>query len=160
MEFRLVFITLFRSVLFLCGCDSQRIFEQNTDIENRQWPKDDIKQFEFEITDTDQSYDIYYNIRNSVAFPFHNLFLTYSLQDAAGNELQSALQNMNLFDEKTGKPLGNGMGDIFDLQVLSVENYSFDHPGKYTFTIQQFMRRDTLNEILSIGIRVERNNNE
>ena len=136
------------------------VFEQNIDIENRKWPKDDIKRFYFEITDTSQPYNIYYNIRSSVAFPFHNLYLTYSLEDTNGNKLLSELQNMNIFDEKTGRPLGNGLGDIFDLQVLSVENYSFDQPGKYTFTIQQFMRRDTLPEILAIGIRVKRVDNE
>lgn len=140
----------------LSGCDNQKVFEQNIDIENRKWPKDDIKRFEFEITDVGQSYNIYYNIRNSVAFPFHNLFLTCSLEDSSGNKLMSELQNMNVFDEKTGKPLGQGLGDIFDLQVLSVENYSFEKPGKYTFTVQQFMRRDTLPEILSIGIHIER----
>lgn len=160
MQFRLIIFSSVISLLILGGCDSQRVFEQNIDIENRKWPKGDVKHFEFEITDAQQSYNIYYNIRNSVAYPFHNLFLTYSLKDATGNKLLSELQNMNIFDEKTGKPLGNGLGDIFDLQVLSVENYTFDQPGKYTFTIQQFMRRDTLPELLSIGIRVERFNDE
>ena len=155
MELRLIIFSFAISVLILCGCDSQRVFEQNINIENRKWPKDDIKHFEFEITDIAQPYNIYYNIRNSVAFPFHNLFLTYSLEDSTGNKLISELQNMSLFDEKTGEPLGQGLGDIFDLQVLSVESYTFDQTGKYTFSVQQFMRRDTLPEILSIGIRVE-----
>lgn len=156
MKFRSIIFSLAISLFGLSACDNQRVFEQNIDIEKGKWAKGDIKHFEFEITEPQQSYNIYYNIRNTVSFPFHNLFLTYTLEDDKGNKLSSKLQNMNIFDEKTGEPLGNGLGDIFDIQVLSIENYSFDRPGKYVFKVQQFMRRDTLPDILSIGVRVER----
>ncbi len=141
----------------MAGCDSKRIFEENIDIDSGKWAKNDIKQFEFEIKDASQPYDIYYNIRNSVSYPFYNLYLEYTLLDQEGKEISSALQNMLLFDEKSGKPRGSGLGDIFDLQVQALKDFKFPANGKFKITVQQFMRNDTLNDVLAVGVRVERN---
>jgi len=35
-------------------------------------------------------------------------------------------------------------------------NYSFSKPGRYTILLEQFNRRDTLNGVLAVGIRVEK----
>ena len=64
--------------------------------------------------------------------------------------------NYNLFDPKTGEPFGNGLGDVFDHQFLLLENYKFERPGPYNFKLQQYMRMDSLPEVLSAGIRVEK----
>ncbi|MDN5205677.1 gliding motility lipoprotein GldH [Fulvivirgaceae bacterium BMA10] len=143
-------------VLILNACDSSRVFEQNTDLENGYWPKNDVKAFDFEIKDETEAYNIYYNIRNSISYPYHNLYLTYSIEDSLGNNISQALQNMNLFDPKTGEPVGSGLGDIFDIQILALKDFKFKHPGKYTFRMQQFMRMDTLPDILAVGMRIER----
>lgn len=149
-------LIIFIWLLFhFASCDSNRVFEQNTDLIGGKWAKEDTKRFEFVITDAKQPYDIYYNIRNSVSYPFHNLYLRYRLLDHEGNEISSALQNMMLFDEKSGKPMGDGLGDVFDLQVQMLDDYSFPNTGKYAFTIQQYMRKDTLTEILAVGVRIE-----
>jgi len=62
-----------------------------------------------------------------------------------------------LFDPKLGTPYGqSGLGDIFDHQFVLTEKFSFESSGVKTVEIQQFMRYDSLPEIVSIGIRVER----
>ncbi len=142
-------------VIVLASCDSQRVFEQNNDIESGHWKKEETQKFEFEITDIDRSYNIFYNIRYTVAYPFHNIYLTYTLRDESGAVITSDLQNMDVFDKKTGEPIGSGLGDLFDLQILSLKNQKFQKAGKYSFSIQQFMRKDSLPEISSVGIRVE-----
>jgi gliding motility-associated lipoprotein GldH len=79
----------------------------------------------------------------------------YTLEDSTGNVQSKALQNMDLFDPVTGKPLGEGLGDIFDHRILAISNHHFQQPGQYRFKIQQYMRQDSLPLILSIGLRVE-----
>ncbi|MEO0331329.1 MAG: gliding motility lipoprotein GldH, partial [Bacteroidota bacterium] len=54
-----------------------------------------------------------------------------------------------------GKPYGSGLGDIFSHQILALPGYQFDTAGMYQIRLQQYMRRDTLPEILSVGVRVE-----
>jgi len=144
------------SVLILMGCDEQRVFEKNLDLAGNQWYIDTVPSFSFRIDDISIPYNIYYNVRNAVNYPYYNLYVTYYLQDSSGKQLSSALQNLVLADAKTGKPLGDGLGDIFDHQVLSLKEYRFPYAGTYTFRIRQYMRQDPLPLIMSVGVRVEK----
>ena len=113
-------------------------------------------QFNFAITDTTSKYDFYYNVRNTNQYPYRNIYLQYYLQDSSGRVLKKELNNIQLFNPVTGVPLGDGLGDIFDLQKKFLTGYSFDHSGNYQLRIDQFMRRDTLRNVLSIGVKVVR----
>ena len=96
-------------------------------------------------------------MRNSVSYPWSRLFITYYLQDSTGKDLQTKLLNEDLFDTKSGKPLGeSGLGDIYDHQFQVLRDYQFAYPGKYKMKFEQFMRTDTLHGILAVGLRVER----
>ncbi len=152
-----------KKILFLLGilatcwaCDKTRVYEQYHDIPNHQWYIDSVQTFSFTIEDTSVPYNIYYNVRNSVAYPYYNLFVTYYLLDPKKKQLQSNLQELLLMDSQTGKPLGDGLGDLFDHQVISISSYRFPVKGTYTFQIKQYMRKDPLPEIMSVGIRVEK----
>ena len=139
----------------LCNCsDPSRVFEKNIDLPENIWLADSVATFEFEIQDAEVKYDLYYNIRNSLSYPYHNLYIRHTLEDSLGNMINSALQNMDLFDPVTGKPLGEGLGDIFDHRILAISNQKFPKVGWYRFKMQQFMRQDSLPLILSVGLRV------
>ncbi len=150
-----VYVILF-AVIF-SACDDSRLFEVNHDFKDRIWLVNDVQEFEFAITDSAAQYDLYCNLRNSVAFPFSRFFVKYSLKDSIGNELASKLAAAYLFDAKTGKPEGSsGLGDIYDHRIPLLNNYKFNRSGKYRMTLQQYMRRDTLEGILAVGVRVEK----
>lgn len=152
-------LAIYLTALFSAGlfaCDSQRLYENNKDFDSQVWMKDSIPSFRFEIKEPQQEYNFYYNIRNSVGYPYQNLYVTYYLEDTLGREIKSGLHNMTLFDPKTGEPRGNGLGDIFDHQILALPRYKFDSAGVYDFRIEHYMRNDSLPEILSVGLRVER----
>jgi gliding motility-associated lipoprotein GldH len=153
-----------RIVLFLCvttlllvACDENRVSEQITDLEQRQWLVNDKPQFEFAVNDVNKQYNLYCNIRNSVAYPYSRFFFTYYLQDSSGFELKKDLVTEFLFDAKTGKPFGkSGIGDLYDHQFLLLKNYQFKNKGVYRVKFEQFMRMDTLPGILAVGLRVEK----
>ena len=143
-------------LVLIAGCsDDTRVYERNIDMPGNLWLADSIAEFEFEIVNTDESYNLHYNVRNSISYPYHNLYVQYTLEDSLGNVLSKALQNMDLFDPVTGKPLGDGLGDIFDHRILAIPNHQFPREGWYRFKIQQFMRQDSLPLIMSVGLRVE-----
>ncbi|GJM28484.1 MAG: hypothetical protein DHS20C17_11190 [Cyclobacteriaceae bacterium] len=144
------------AIVSIAACtDPGRIYERNIDFEHNLWLADSVAEFEFEIAKTEPLYNLYYNVRNSISYPYHNLYVQHTLEDSTGNVLLKALQNMDLFDPTTGKPLGKGLGDIFDHRILAISSYKFTKPGWYRFKIQQFMRQDSLPLILSVGLRVE-----
>ena len=150
-------LLLFITMLFLTGCDDDRVFEQITDFDNRQWLVSEKPEFEFVIDNTGAQYNLYCDIRNSVSYPYSRFFFTYYLQDSTGADTKTALMTEYLFDAKTGKPFGkSGIGDLYDHRFLLVKNHQFKHKGKYRVKFEQFMRTDTLSGILAVGLRVER----
>ena len=139
----------------LSSCDKNRIFEQNHDLENNSWPIAAIQEFKFEVKDTSKKYAIYFNVRNAVSYEYYNLYLKHTLTGPDGKMLSTNLHELYLMDKKSGKPLGDGAGDIFDHQVLALKDQTFAQPGTYTIKLQQYMRRDPLPGIMAVGIRVE-----
>lgn len=138
------------------GCDTNAVYKEYTDIEEGKWYIKNAPSFTFEIKDASVPYNIYYNLRNSLSYGYYNLYLTRYLRDAGGRELESRLDELLLMDPKTGKPNGDGLGDLFDHKFLMKRNYRFPKPGQYTMQIRQYMRQDPLLNILSVGITVEK----
>jgi gliding motility-associated lipoprotein GldH len=143
------------------ACDNTRVYEKYVDFDQRYWVVNEKPEFEFQIADTSRKYTIYSNVRNSVSYPWSRLFVTYYLQDSTGRDIRKDLINEYLFDVRSGKPFGeSGLGDIYDHQFLLLKDYRFSQPGKYKMKFEQFMRTDTLQGILAVGLRVERSGDE
>ena len=138
------------------GCDTNAVYKEYTDIADGKWYIKNAPSFTFEIKDPSVPYNIYYNLRNSLSYGYYNLYLTRYLRDAQGKEIESRLDELLLMDPKTGKPNGDGLGDLFDHKFLMKRNYRFPKAGQYTMQIRQYMRQDPLLNILSVGITVEK----
>lgn len=142
---------------FLCitACDSSRVYEDYNDLEEAFWHLDSIQTFSFQVDDTTKSYNLKATFRNASSYPFYNLYFQYTLTDTSGNVLRQQLKEVELFDSKTGEPYGSGLGDMFDHSFMLEEGYKFESAGQYSLSFEQYMRRDTLPFILSVGARVE-----
>ena len=154
---RILFLSSMICVV-LSACDHSRVYEQNTDFNERYWMVSERPEFEFTIDKPADHYTLYGNIRNSVSYPYARIFFNYTLHDSTGAELQKQLVTQYLFDAKSGEPFGNsGLGDIYDHRFELLKNYQFKHRGKYKVKFEQLMRVDTLQGVLAVGLRVENN---
>lgn len=143
--------------MFFLACDGQRVYERNIDFDSRYWLMSEKPELEFEIADTLQTYNLYGNVRNSLDYPFARIFVTYYLQDSTGALLEKDLVREFLFDDKTGEPFGDsGLGDIYHHRIPLKENFRFPYAGKYRMAFEQYMRTDTLQGVLAVGLRVEK----
>ncbi|HEY8400008.1 MAG TPA: gliding motility lipoprotein GldH [Cytophagaceae bacterium] len=142
--------------LLIVSCDSNKIFDSITDLESGSWAQSNELEFQFLITDADVPYNIYYNVRYTDQYPYHNLYVNYTLTDTTGKEIEKALQNMDLFNPKTGVPYGSGIGNNFDYTILALKDYKFPSPGTYIFKTQQYMRQEELEGLAAFGVRVEK----
>jgi gliding motility-associated lipoprotein GldH len=151
---------VFLLLLALAGCDKSRVYETDRDFADRSWKAKDSIKFEFEVGDSTQQYNLYYRIRNSNDYPYSRLFVRYSLAHLGKTEIMPTLVSNYLFDQKTGVPLGSsGIGDTFDHQFLLKGKMKFNHQGKHSLMLEQFMRLDTLSGIEAVGLRVEKDIN-
>jgi len=144
--------------LLMVSCDSNRLYEKNVSIDKDVWSLDQIPHFEFQNTDTISEVKLLVNIRHSSIYPFSNLWLFINTQSPNGTNQVDTLET--ILSEKDGKWLGNGLGDIWDLQV-DFKTLRLEEVGAYRFNIEQAMRHGNLSKIeqlpgvMEIGLRIE-----
>ena len=147
-----ILISLILPILFV-SCNRNRVYEKNIEIPNSLWNKNYMTQYEFTIDKIDIPYNIYVNVRHSEMFASRNLWLFVTTTSVEGKTQRDTL-NCTLADE-TGKWLGSGMGDIFDIQIPFKKKIGFPIKGMYKINIEHGMRMENLPLISEIGLRVE-----
>jgi len=150
-------VILYSLVLLCVACDDSRVYEQYHDFDDTQWKMSEKPKFEFTIENQQAKYNIYSNVRNAVSYPWSRFFMNYALLDSTGTVLKKNLMNEFLFDAKSGEPFGeSGLGDIYDHQFLLLKDFQFPYKGKYTMEFQHYMRTDSLEGVLAVGLRIEK----
>jgi gliding motility-associated lipoprotein GldH len=152
-------INIFLSVLLLCAicfvaCDNKRLLDENVSLPDSGWNVNDKKKFELQVSDIAIPANFYVNVRNADGYPYSNVYLYIKTTFPDGKFSNDTLECL-LADEK-GQWLGDGLGDIYDNQILFKRNVRFPMVGKYTFEMQHGMRLENLPLIMDIGLRIEK----
>ena len=143
-------------VFFTSSCDDNIVYKAHEDLDDGLWYIKNKPEFKVEIKDTTARYNVYYLFRNTLQYPYYNLYLTRKLTAPDGQVVSNTLEEVFVSNEVTGKPYGKGLGDLFDHKVSIVKNYTFPRSGTYTFQLSQSMRQNPLPFILSVGISIEK----
>lgn len=138
----------------IIACDSSRIFEEYQSINKEGWHKDSLLVFDFPISDTLQSNNLYINIRNDVDYGFSNLWLFIKIEQPNGLAVKDTFEMV--LAEPSGRWLGQGIGGIKTRQALYRNNVFFPDSGSYKVSVQQGMREVSLKGISDVGLRVEK----
>ncbi|MBT3206794.1 MAG: gliding motility lipoprotein GldH [Bacteroidetes bacterium] len=139
--------------VFLCSCDTKKVFEENIKIEKGIWDNQKKATFEVLISDTLAVHNVFVNIRNTDLYQYSNIYLFIKTSSPDGYFLRDTFDCV--LADLSGKWLGDGMGDIWDNQILYKKNVRFPVAGIYTFEFEQAMRMRHLPFIMDIGLRVE-----
>lgn len=145
---------LFLPAIFV-SCIKTGLYEKVSAIPSQEWFYSDTPEFTFHISDTTSLYNVYVVLRHTDLYNYNNIWLKIGLKSATDS---MNYQNINLVlgtDSKGWE--GIGMDDIYEVRKnISQAPISFKSSGNYTFSIAQIMRENPLNNILSVGIRVEK----
>ncbi|WP_026629444.1 gliding motility lipoprotein GldH [Dyadobacter alkalitolerans] len=150
------FVSIFTLCLTLSGCDENVVYKAHEDIDDGLWYIKNKPTFKVEITDTTATYNLYYLLRNTLQYPYYNMYLTRNFTGPDQKVISNTLEEVYLSNETTGKPYGHGLGDLFDHKIPFLKNYKFQKSGIYTFTLTQSMRQNPLPFVMSVGISVEK----
>jgi gliding motility-associated lipoprotein GldH len=156
--FRISYIVLFTSYL-LSSCTTVDLYEKTVTIPGHSWKSSFKPSFTFSIKDTSSTYELYVIVRHNDKYSFNNLYLNLYYK-APGQPENKVTLDLPLATNEKGW-LASGMDDIYEHRIdinkeLVNSNFSLRRSGDYTFTLEQIMREDPLNNMLNMGIRLEK----
>jgi gliding motility-associated lipoprotein GldH len=143
----------FLSIFTLLSCGPNYIFDETLKIADEGWAYEDTLNFEVEITDTLEIYNLYLDIEHATDYLKQNIYILIYTQFPSGERIKERVA-INLAD-KTGQWYGDCNAEKCDLRVNIQEGAFFNLVGKHVFTIEQFMRINPLQGIKNITLRIE-----
>lgn len=138
---------------FMVGCENDNLIQKVFEFPKDEWDIEKKTFFEFNIVSPDQSYDLNLLVNNNSTYPYQNLYIGYCLEGEGTSE--KSIIELQLFDKKTGQPLGYGWGDTKLHQFSVLSNYVFKKTGVYKFQLEHVMRQKVLLGIERIVIRIK-----
>ena len=137
------------------GCtDPKAVMDQNTEINNHNWPYTNRIKFTVKIDDERIAYNLLLNLRVTGDYKYSNMFVLIRQSDP-DRKTSSTRFEVKLADPD-GEWLGKGSGNLYSYQMPFRTNYTFPAKGNYTIEIEQNMRDNPLREVSDIGLRVEK----
>lgn len=143
------------SVFLLNSCSRIDLFDKVVFLPKQEWTLANRPEITFDIKDTAASYKVYFLIRHTDAYRYNNIWIKlYSKLPGEKSERSDRYEIPLATDSRW---LGTGMDDIYDHRVLLYRNpVKFFKPGRYTLRLEQDMRVDPLDNVLNVGIRIEK----
>jgi gliding motility-associated lipoprotein GldH len=136
------------------ACQPSSTFEANRDLPQMKWHQDSVVSFSFTIDDAQPSYALSCHLRYGAAYKYARFYAKYELLDAQGRPVGQGMPVVFFFDEKTGQPLGHGLGDLFEREMVLQPTFKFGAPGRYTLRLRQYMRDPVLENLAAVGVKV------
>lgn len=139
---------------FLSSCNGQVQYEKYFEIPDSKWDHDQVINFELEIEDATQAYDLYINVRHTNDYPYSNLWTMLYYTPANGQGTQQRMEFK--LAQPDGKWLGNGFGSTVTHEIKVRSGIKFEQPGKVVFTLQHDMRINPVPAVSHMGLRLEK----
>ncbi len=150
----LMIVVMAASMMMLFACDGNRVFEEYKSMDKAAWNANDIAKFNVQISDKEQLYNYYINIRVLNDYAYANMFLFMKTLYPGG---KISVDTVECFlADVDGRWLGNRSGNSIDNRILLRKQMKFEEAGLYSFEFEQAMRDSLLLGVEDFGIRIEK----
>lgn len=141
-------------LLILFSCSPGKVYEKHVKLENLAWNRFNTISFDIGIKDVGPSYDVYAAIRHITDIPYPDIdvsaYLLTPYGETRSRELTIALK------DREGKNLGDGLGELWDVQALIWEGLEFREPGIYSIDLSSAMQQLDVIGVLEVGLVVKK----
>jgi gliding motility-associated lipoprotein GldH len=137
----------------LMACAHIDLYEKLVSVPDYNWKSSFKPQFKFVISDTTSPYQVYVVLRHNEKYNYNNIWLNLTMQ-APGQLPQKFMLELPLATTEKGW-LGTAMDDLIEHRIALTLD-TFRKPGEYIFTIEQVMREDPLENVMNVGLRIEK----
>lgn len=148
----------FRFPLFVClalglsSCGADYAYEQEYALDDASWSYADSLTFAFEVPDTSTIYNLYLDIAHSPDFPNQNLYVRIHTAFPSNDRLT---EQVSLELAEAGRWQGDCRKRKCTVRIPIQTGAYFDQIGEHRFVLEQFMRRNPVEGIQSIALRIE-----
>lgn len=152
-----LYFILFTSYIF-SSCTTIDIYEKNVTIPKHAWKNSFRPSFTFTIKDTSVPYRLFFVLRHTEKYHFTNIYINLLTKQPGQDSVQKIRFDLTLATNEKGW-LASGMDDIYEHRIPLTpqgQDFYFKKTGDYTFSIEQIMREDPLQNVLSAGLRIEK----
>lgn len=143
---------VFLMALLLGSCDSRYTYEKVVEFPDAEWSYADSVTFAFEVPDTLSIYNLYLEAKHHVDFPNQNLYVRIHTTFPQGERLT---EQVSLQLSEGGFWIGNCRGDWCTARIPIQSGAYFNQKGEHQFKVEQYMRRNPVTAIQSLGLYIE-----
>lgn len=144
--------------LYLTACQTIDLYEKSVSIPGHSWENSFKPSFTFTIKDTAVAYQVFLVLRHNDKYNFNNIYVNVATQQPGRDTTQTAKYDLRLATNEEGW-LASGMDDIYEHRIPLTptgQEFYFKKTGDYTFSIEQIMRENPLDNVLNVGLRLEK----
>jgi gliding motility-associated lipoprotein GldH len=150
--FKTCSLVLVLSTLLLASCTTIDLFEKNVAIPGFKWKSSFRPEFAFTIKDTSTPYQLFLVLRHNEKYNYNNIWINLYSQPP-GDTMHKASFELQLANNE--KWLASGMDDIYEHRI-KLTDPQYLRAGVYHFRVEQIMREDPLENVMNVGLRVEK----
>ncbi len=145
------FLCLVSCILYL-SCTTIDLYEKDVTIPGFKWKSSFKPEFTFAIKDTTVPYQLFLVLRHNDRYNYNNIWINLYSQPP-GDSLHKAPFELPLATNE--KWLATGMDDIYEHRI-KLTDPQYLRAGVYHFIVEQIMREDPLENVMNVGLRVEK----
>ncbi|MEE0889080.1 MAG: gliding motility lipoprotein GldH [Bacteroidales bacterium] len=147
-------ISILLVAILFSACNNNVVYDENKEVDQQAWKTTDKLYYEVDITDTIKDYKLAINIRNTIEYPYSNIFFYMNTILPNGKVTKcDTIECYLAYPDGTWK--GKGSSKIRDNRFWIAKNIKFEQKGKYTFELRQATIDSTLKGICDVGLHLE-----
>lgn len=147
-------ISILLVAILFSACNNNVVYDENKEVDQQAWKTIDKLYYEVDITDTIKDYKLAINIRNTIEYPYSNIFFYLNTILPNGKVTKcDTIECYLAYPDGTWK--GKGSSKIRDNRFWIAKNIKFEQKGKYTFELRQATIDSTLKGICDVGLHLE-----
>lgn len=148
-----VYIFVFLALGFT-ACDATGIYNETRETENEVWAYESPLRFDVNVEDTVNLHDVVVNLRTSKTYEYSNLWLFVEFNYPTGHSYTDTIECPLAYPD--GRWVGSSGPGYINTAVIIKKDLIFPVSGEYNINIRHGMRDDSLNEIKTVGLRIQR----
>ena len=134
------------------SCTTVDLYEKDVTIPRFKWKSNFKPEFTFLIKDTTVRYQLFLVLRHNEKYNYNNIWINFYSQPP-GDTVHKAPYELQLANNE--RWLGTGMDDIYEHRIELTKPIQL-RAGSYHFKVEQIMREDPLENVMDVGLRVEK----